>query len=284
MASRIFPRPRSLVLTALASIVLSQLVAAAPAAGEPHDLKTLLASADPAVQVQWGERYEHAEGVPRDPAAAIKLYCHAARAGSHLAAYDLGWLYANGHGVARDDGLAAAWFEIAAKRGDRYARRMLGFLDVPRPLPPARCRLPDGSDYRVVHSVPNPSRRLVAQWVETLAPEYELDPRLVLAVIRAESNFDPRARSPRGACGLMQLIPATARRFGVADVWDPLQNLRGGMAYLRWLLDHFDGNVRLALAGYNAGEQAVADHQGVPPYHETQAYVQRVLALRGPAS
>jgi hypothetical protein len=112
-----------------------------------------------------------------------------------------------------------------------------------------------------------------------LAAEFRLDPRLVLALIRAESNFDPQARSVRQAQGLMQLIPETAERFSVRDALDPLENLRGGMSYLRWLLSYFRGDVVLALAGYNAGEGAVDRHRGVPPYAETLAYVQRVRAL-----
>ena len=117
--------------------------------------------------------------------------------------------------------------------------------------------------------------------VRALAPKYSLDPKLVLAVIEAESNFNPKARSPKNAQGLMQLIPATAQRFGVRNVWDPEQNLRGGMAYLQWLLKHFKGDVKLALAGYNAGEKAVERHGGVPPYRETQAYVKRILKRVG---
>ena len=110
-----------------------------------------------------------------------------------------------------------------------------------------------------------------------MAPRFDLDPALVLEVVRAESNFDPRARSHKGALGLMQLIPATARRFGVEDPFEPSQNLRGGMAYLRWLMTRVDGDLRLALAGYNAGEAAVERHRGVPPYAETRAYVGRIL-------
>ena len=102
--------------------------------------------------------------------------------------------------------------------------------------------------------------------MRALAPKYSLDPKLVLAVIEAESNFNPKARSPKNEQGLMQLIPATAQRFGVRNVWDTEQNLRGGMAYLQWLLKHFKGDVKLALAGYNAGEKAVERHGGVPPY------------------
>jgi soluble lytic murein transglycosylase-like protein len=112
-----------------------------------------------------------------------------------------------------------------------------------------------------------------------MAAEFRLDPRLVFALIRAESNFDPLAKSPKNAQGLMQLIPETAERFAVRDVWDPMENLRGGMSYLRWLLSYFKGDVVLALAGYNAGEGAVDRHKGVPPYAETIAYVQRIRAL-----
>jgi soluble lytic murein transglycosylase-like protein len=106
----------------------------------------------------------------------------------------------------------------------------------------------------------------------------------VIAVVRHESGFDPEARSPAGARGLMQLMPATARRFGVDDPDDPAQNLRGGTRYLRWLLDRYQGDVRLALAGYHAGEGAVARHGGVPPYRETREYVRRVLADLGGAA
>jgi soluble lytic murein transglycosylase-like protein len=108
------------------------------------------------------------------------------------------------------------------------------------------------------------------------ARQHGLDPLLVKAVILAESAGRPRARSPKGAMGLMQLMPATARRFGVADPDDPAQNIAGGTRYLRWLLDRFGGNVTLALAGYNAGEGAVDRHGGIPPYRETQNYVRTV--------
>lgn len=122
--------------------------------------------------------------------------------------------------------------------------------------------------------------RVAPDWVraivEALAPSYGLDPALVLAVIAVESNFQPKAVSPKNAQGLMQLIPATAHRFGVSDPFDPAENVRGGVRYLRWLLDYFNGNLVHALAGYNAGEKAVDRHRGVPPYQETQHYVRAV--------
>jgi soluble lytic murein transglycosylase-like protein len=112
--------------------------------------------------------------------------------------------------------------------------------------------------------------------VEEAARRYGLDPALVDAVVRAESGYDPSATSPAGAMGLMQLMPATARALGVADPYDPVQNVHGGVRYLRGLVDRF-GDVTLALAAYNAGPGAVARHGGVPPYPETRAYVERVL-------
>ena len=109
------------------------------------------------------------------------------------------------------------------------------------------------------------------------ARQHRLDPLLVKAVMLTESAGRPRARSPQGAIGLMQLMPATARRFGV-DPHQPAQNVAGGARYLRWLLDRYGGNVALALAGYNAGEGAVDRHGGIPPYRETRDYVWRVRA------
>lgn len=105
-----------------------------------------------------------------------------------------------------------------------------------------------------------------------------VSPALVLAVIGVESAGNPQAVSPAGAEGLMQLIPATAERFGVTDAKDPAQNIRGGVAYLDWLMDRFDGDPLMVLAAYNAGEGAVERNGGVPPYAETRDYVPKVLA------
>ena len=104
-----------------------------------------------------------------------------------------------------------------------------------------------------------------------------VDPALVHAVIKAESNYNHLAVSHANAQGLMQLIPATAERFNVKDSFNPSQNVTGGTKYLRWLLKRFKGNMRLALAGYNAGEGAVDKYNGIPPYKETRNYVKKVM-------
>jgi soluble lytic murein transglycosylase-like protein len=115
--------------------------------------------------------------------------------------------------------------------------------------------------------------------ISAASKRYGVDEAVVRAIIHAESAFNPRALSRVGAQGLMQLMPDTARRFGVGDAFDAAQNIRGGVQYLAWLLKRFGGNVRLAAAGYNAGEGAVDKYKGVPPYAETQRYVDRVGLL-----
>lgn len=253
---------------------------------------------DPQELSAWGRRFEHGEGVEQDIDRAIRLYCKAAAKGNAAAQYHLGWIYAFGRAGARDDGLAAAWFHRAAQKNDLHAKRMLERLGVNgKPGREPICVLSDGGratssggifqatgpaavggTRRVSIMREHPARGRVATMVRRLAPEYRLNPNLVLAVIEAESGFDARAQSAKNAQGLMQLIPETAERFGVHNVWDPEQNIRGGMSYLRWLMDHFDGDIELVLAAYNAGEGAVERHGGIPPYTETRNYVRRIVS------
>jgi hypothetical protein len=124
-------------------------------------------------------------------------------------------------------------------------------------------------------------RAMAGDWADAIAAtadRHGLDRALLAAMVQVESRFQPRAVSPKGARGLLQLMPATAARFGVRDSFDPLQNLDGGAQYLRWLLARFDGRTDLALAAYNAGEGAVDRHgRQIPPYGETLRYVNRVL-------
>lgn len=116
-----------------------------------------------------------------------------------------------------------------------------------------------------------------ADEIEAAAARYGIDPALLFGLVRAESNFDPNATSPAGAQGLTQLMPETARSLGVTNPFDPAQSIDAGARYLRQQLDAFGGDRALALAAYNAGPGAVRQHNGVPPYAETRAYVDRVL-------
>jgi soluble lytic murein transglycosylase-like protein len=126
--------------------------------------------------------------------------------------------------------------------------------------------------------VPIPDSR-IEPLIARHADRQRLDPRLVRAVVQVESGYNVRARSPKGAMGLMQLMPGTALELAVSDPYDPDQNLRGGTTYLRRMIDRFKGQVELAVAAYDAGPEAVAKHNGIPPYAETRDYVRRVLAL-----
>ncbi len=116
----------------------------------------------------------------------------------------------------------------------------------------------------------------VIKLIDQVATQYDIDPELVNAVARVESNFNPSAVSPKGALGIMQLLPSTADRFGVHDVYDPKQNIEGGVRYLKFLDNMFSGNLPLVLAAYNAGENAVKRFDGVPPYTETQNYIRKI--------
>lgn len=121
-----------------------------------------------------------------------------------------------------------------------------------------------------------PTAATFEEAIERVAAQHALPAGLIHSVIRVESNYNPFAVSSKGALGLMQLIPSTARRFGVANVFNPIENIQGGARYLRYLLDLYGGDYRLTLAAYNAGEGAVARYGGVPPFAETWNYLAQV--------
>ncbi|MCL5006030.1 MAG: lytic transglycosylase domain-containing protein [Acidobacteria bacterium] len=127
-----------------------------------------------------------------------------------------------------------------------------------------------------------PSHTEIDSIVRRVANRYQIDPKLVRAVIQAESGYDPRAVSAKGAMGLMQLIPSTAQRFGVANPFNPKQNIEGGVSYLSYLLKLFGGNLPLSLAAYNAGENTVIRSGGIPAIPETEHYVREVTHLYHP--
>ncbi len=259
------------------------------ATAAPPDWQELLFSSNPTTQTEWAKHYRSGNGVERDRQRAWQLLCTAALRGYAPAQYEMGqWLMSP---PQRQPPQAATWFAMAERRGHPHATAALRALRGVRPVARANC--PTGTQVIPLPTprpqpAPTVARTRVAVQVAPahirakvieLAPIYGLDPQLVLALIQIESNFRVDALSPKNAQGLMQLIPDTATRFGVNDPWDVEQNLRGGMAYLRWLNRRFNGDWSLVLAGYNAGEGAVQRFNGIPPYPETQAYVQKVLSL-----
>ncbi len=227
---------------------------------------------------------------------AARLYCTAAAHGSLEAQYQLARLYLGPLRARRGHDTGHVLLALAAQRGHARAETVLSSIRKPLPtdvdshLPPclftSAALPPADADAVVPHEVVEHyiaglprTHRAHARLVQRLAPRFDVDARLALAIVRAESNFNPSARSPRNAMGLMQLIPDTAERFGVRDPFDPEQNVRGGLAYLKWLIARYDGDIARVAGAYNAGEGAVDRFGGVPPYAETEEYVRRILAF-----
>ncbi len=260
----------------------------------------------PAQVERWRQEAKALEygdnGVQRDPVRAAELYCRAARHGDAESQYSLAWMMTNSRGIERNEAEAAHLFAAAAEQGYEQAKNILARMGEPRGAPPPCLRPPEEdrlllaaqpaapspvakpgarpTGLPAVLPVPPPARapEALVRFVNMVAPEYKLQPHLVLAIMATESNFDASAVSPKDARGLMQLIPGTAARFGVRNIMDPVQNIRGGMAYLRWLMARFEGDLRLVSAAYNAGEGAVERYLGVPPYAETRLYVLKIRA------
>jgi len=227
---------------------------------------------------------------------AANRYCTASRLGSIEAQFRLGMLFAFGRGVPENREMAASLFSSAALQGHAQAHAMLDTIRMtshklpecvleaiapprgPKP-PPAQETVVAGID-KHLDDLPK-NRRWIVDLVGTQARWNAIDPRLILSIIAAESNFQTEATSPKSAMGLMQLIPETAERFNVLNAYNASQNIKAGLTYVRWLLSYYQGDVKLTLAAYNAGEGTVDKYKGVPPFKETRQYVQKVMALYG---
>lgn len=232
-------------------------------------------------------------------------YCTSARDGDENAQYALGWMHEMGKGAPQDIKIAKQFYSIAAEQGNALATQALTHLtDVTAGLLPP-CMLPKPVEFNeplivlseetqaeidALNEAAEPaitekterlfkSQRSVYKIVNKLAKKYNVDPNLVMTFIAIESAFDVKATSPMNAQGLMQLIPKTAKRFGVKDPYRAEDNIKGGIQYLRWLLAYYEGHIELVAAAYNAGEKAVDRYKGVPPYSETQHYVKKIAKL-----
>ncbi len=222
---------------------------------------------------------------------AATLFCKQARDDNNAEAqFALGWMHTHGKGFSKDENIGAFFYHKAAVQDNFRAKKSL--IDFKGDASLAKipeCMLPDAPPEPILAETklaPAGSsgnafykRGPIFEIVERLAPLYHIETDLAMAFIKVESNFNPKATSPKNAQGLMQLIPATARRFHVKNLYNPEQNIKGGLAYLRWLMTYFEGDVRLVAAAYNAGEGAVDKYKGVPPYPETKKYVNKIYRL-----
>lgn len=225
---------------------------------------------------------------------AASLYCKASRQGSIEGQYRLAMLYAYGKGVPKNRAYAATLFSIASRQGHLEASNMLEIINFSaESLPPCLesnvepehlsvrdIALSDetvGVD-RYINQLPK-NKQWALDIASTTAEWYEIDPKLVISIIAIESGFQERAKSNADAMGMMQLIPATAERFNVKNAFDAAQNIKGGVRYLKWLLNYYLGDIELAVAAYNAGEKAVDRYKGIPPYKETKEYVRKFRLL-----
>jgi len=216
-------------------------------------------------------RYDFGIDVPVDKEKTAQFYCQAALAGRMEAARRLALMFMEGEGVERDHRLADQWLSIS-NTGPLNRQR----LDIRCSRGPAKAfENPAPPTQRALR----PSYELM-DLVRRTARQLGIDPALAIAVVASESGFRVHAVSPRGAEGLMQLMPATARELGVHDSFDPEANILGGLRYLKQLLTRYQGNESLALAAYNAGMRHVDRTRDVPDIEETQLYVQRVLVMR----
>ena len=263
--------------------------AAIAVAASARELSPELEAPRAIAALEQGLAAEMGVGLRRNAPLAIRLYCDAAITGSAEGFFRIGRILARGQAHLRNPALANAYLAQAVQLGHHGA---IDYFDESVPFAPL-----DG-DCSKLEVAPitepfdldgylaglSPMRRRIADLIRRHATRSGVDVKIALAVAMAESNLDALAVSPKNAQGVMQLIPGTQERFGVTNAFDPESNIRGGLAYLRWLKARFDGDWSLVVAAYNAGEGSVDRYRGIPPFRETQAYVRRVLFFAGQAS
>lgn len=271
--------------------------------GTPRQDSTASVKSPYSALVALAIKRKNGEDSDSDYAEVAANYCGAAKLGDANAQYALGWMYANGRGVPVSEEIAAHLFTMAAEQGHILAKKSLTKISsVQTELSLPACLLHEPSAPITIGVVTEAaqgaavqgeqqnaisdktaalfySQERILKLVSKLAPRYEIDVNLAMTFIAVESGFNVQATSPKNAQGLMQLIPETAKRFGVKDAYKAEDNIKGGLAYLQWLLAYFKGDVQLVAAAYNAGERAVEKYKGVPPYAETQMYVKKIANL-----
>ena len=236
--------------------------------------------------LEQGLAAERGVGLRQNYALAIQLYCDAATMGSSEGFFRIGRMLAQGSPRLRNPSLANAYLALAARLGHREAS-MLHDPSVANGRIDEICTNTDEQAGMLVFDLDGyiaglaaPKRKLAAL-IRKRAPHYGVDARMALGIALAESNLDANAVSPKNAQGVMQLIPETQERFGVQKPFDAEQNIKGGLAYLKWLQNRFGGDLMLVAAAYNSGEGTVERYGDVPPFPETQQYVRRVLEFSG---
>jgi Transglycosylase SLT domain len=229
--------------------------------------------------LEQGLAAERGVGLRQNYGLAIQLYCDAATMGSSEGFFRIGRMLSQGSPRLRNPSLANAYLALAARLGHREAS-LLHDPSVPNGRIDEICTNIDQQAGGVVFDLEGYIAGLSAP-KRKLAPHYDVDERMALGIALAESNFDANAVSPKNAQGVMQLIPETQERFGVKKPFDPEQNIKGGLAYLKWLQNRFGGDLMLVAAAYNSGEGTVERYGDVPPFPETQQYVRRVLEFSG---
>ncbi|MGL5225686.1 MAG: lytic transglycosylase domain-containing protein [Aeromonas sp.] len=283
-------------------LFLSLLLAGIPQAmAQPRDLDSLFRDA-PKVQsaLKLGKSAEKKGNLQE----AVAQYCVVASTGNPEGYFRIGHLLAKGRASVRNPKLANTYLSMAMRLGSQQAKtyfnEKIGIAPmgdqcgegINSALPQLASTGGGSSNYVVELSKypfnvdawlarQTPAKQKMAAMLRAAAKRHNVDPRLVLAIAITESSLNSDAVSPMNAQGVMQLIPETQERFGVTSPFDPAQNIRGGVSYLKWLNARFNGNWKHISAAYNAGENAVTRYGGIPPYQETQNYVKRVLYYAG---